>query len=587
VQTDQTALGRDTEFGQPARTPGNTDTGGVFRSADGGRTWTKRNDLCPRPFYFSQIRVDPNDERRVYVLGVTLHVSTDGGRTFSEADAAEGAHADHHALWIDPHDSRHMVLGNDGGVALTHDRGATWERLQNLPISQFYGIAVDDRRPYRVYGGLQDSGTWMGPSAVRNPEGITPADWTRVLGYDGFQCRVDPDDPDTLYCESQYGRPRRMNVRTGTGKDIQPKPPKGAAEYRFNWNAPLLVSPHDARTLYFGGNHVFRSTNRGDAWDRISPDLTYGRPGRDAAMGHTLTALAESPIKAGLLYAGSDDGRVHVRRGPDTLWTDVSESIPGVPSERWITRIECSPFDANTAYLALDRHRNDDRRPYLFKTTDAGASWQSISGNLPAGGPIHVVRADPVTKDLLYVGTEFGLFVSLDGGTAWHRLRGELPTVAVHDLVVHSRDRELVIGTHGRGMYILDVAPLQEMNPEVLASPAHLFSVKPAERFMYRGARWPSRAFVGANPPFGATIRYYLGREPKGPVKIQIIDPAGKQIAEFDGPAEPGLNTFQWDLRRGKDAGEEPDLVPAGEYRVKLQVRERSLERKFRIEAEE
>jgi photosystem II stability/assembly factor-like uncharacterized protein len=587
VQTDKTTLNKETEFGQPARTGGNIETGGVFRSDNGGRTWTKHNDLCPRPFYFSQIRVDPNDYRRVYVLGVTLHVSIDGGRTFSDADAAEGAHADHHALWIDPRDSRRMVLGNDGGIALTFDRGATWERLQNLPISQFYAVAVDTRQPYRVYGGLQDSGTWMGPSATRSREGIIPADWTRILGYDGFQCQVDPRDPDTFYCESQYGHPRRISLRTGAGKDIQPKPPAGSPEYRFNWNAPLFLSSHDSRTVYLGGNHVFRSTKRGDEWEQISPDLTHGGPGRDAAMGHTLTALTESPITAGLLYAGSDDGRVHVRRGPEAPWIDVSNAIPGVPSERWITRIECSPFEASTAYVALDRHRNDDQRPYLFKTTDAGASWRPIMANLPAEGPIHVVRTDPVSKDLLYVGTEFGLFTSLDGGRSWHRLRGGMPTVAVHDLVVHPRDHELIIGTHGRGIYILDIAPLQKVTHDILSSAVHLFDVKPAVRFVYRGARWPSRTFVAPNPPFGVTIRYYLGSKATGPVRITILNEAGNKVAELRGATEPGLEQVQWDMRGGKDEGEDPELVPAGDYRVRLQIGDKSVMRKFKISAEE
>jgi photosystem II stability/assembly factor-like uncharacterized protein len=587
VQTDKTVLSRDSQFGQAERPGTHVETGGVFRSDDAGQSWTKLNDLCPRPFYFSQIRVDPNDDQRVYVLGVTLHVSSDGGRTFSPQNAAEGAHADHHALWIDPHDSRHLVLGNDGGVAFSYDRGATWERLQNLPIAQFYAVAVDMGKPYRVYGGLQDSGTWSGPSATRCREGITPADWSRLLGYDGFQCRVDPSEPDTVYVESQYGHPRRMNVRAGESKDIQPRPPRGAAEYRFNWNAPLLVSSHNPRTIYFGGNHVFRSTNRGDDWERISPDLTRGQPGRNAYMGHTLTALAESPLSAGLLYAGSDDGRVHVRRGDHGSWLDISERIPGVPPDRWVTRIECSPFAAKTAYLAIDRHRNDDRRPYLFKTVDAGDSWRSIVSNLPAEGSIHVVGEDPFRKDLLYVGTEFGLFVSLDGGGTWHRLRGGLPTVAVHDLVVHPRERELVIATHGRGVYIVVVAPLEELTPEVLMASVHLFEVKPAARFVHRGLRWPSRVFAAPNPPFGTAIYYYLGSKPDGPIRLKITDAKGNTVAELQGSAEPGLQRVQWDLRTGKGDREEPTLVPAGDYLIKLQMGARTLTRRVRVEAED
>jgi photosystem II stability/assembly factor-like uncharacterized protein len=587
VQTDKTLLSRDCEFGQPERPSSRLETGGVFRSEDAGQSWTKLNDLCPRPFYFSQIRVDPNDAQRVYALGVTLHVSSDGGRTFSYKDAAEGAHADHHALWIDPHDSRHLILGNDGGVAFSYDRGTTWERLQNLPIAQFYAIAVDMRKPYRVYGGLQDSGTWSGPSATRSREGITPADWSRILGYDGFQCRIDPNEQDIVYVESQYGHPRRLNVRTGESKDIQPRPPRGASEYRFNWNAPLLISPHDPRTIYFGGNFVFCSTNRGDDWNKISPDLTRGPPGRNAYMGHTLTALAESPLSAGLLYAGSDDGRVHVRRAENVNWLDVSDKFPGVPPDRWVTHIECSPFAANTAYLAVDRHRNDDRRPYLYRTVDAGDSWQSIVSNLPMEGPIHVLREDPFRQGLLYVGTEFGLFVSLNGGGTWHRLRGGLPTVAVHDLVVHPRERELVIATHGRGVYILDVAPLEQLTAEVLSAPAHLFEVRPATRFTHHGVRWPSRVFAAPNPPFGATIYYHVGSPGKDPVRVTITDATGNRVADLNGTGEQGLQRVHWNLRTGKGDGEEPILVPAGGYVIKLQIGVQTLTRRVRVEADD
>jgi photosystem II stability/assembly factor-like uncharacterized protein len=584
VQTEKTILSRDTEFGQAARSGGNVESGGVFRSADGGQSWVKVNDLCPRPFYFSQIRVDPIDDRRVYVLGVTLHVSTDGGQSFADKDAAEGAHADHHAMWIDPRDGRHLVIGNDGGVAFSHDRGASWERLQNLPVAQFYAVAVDQRQPYRVYGGLQDSGTWTGPSATRSREGITPADWSRIYGYDGFQCQVDPRDPDTVYGEAQYGRLRRFDLRTGASRDIQPRAARGTPEYRFNWNGPLVLSPHDPRTVYFGGNHVFRSTNRGEDWETISPDLTRGRPGRDAAMGHALTALAESPLQPGLIYAGSDDGRVHVRRGGSVSWLEVSAQIPGVPPDRWITRIECSRFAANTAYLALDRHRQDDRRPYLYKTVDAGTTWEPIAHDLPAEGPVHVVREDPINRNLLYVGTEFGLFSSLDGGRTWHRLR--LPTVAVHDLVVHPRERELVVATHGRGIYVMDVAPLQEMTGEVLASPVHLFAVKPVVRFVPRGVRWPSRAYSAPNPPFGAAIYYYLGAKPAEPIRLEVADRNGKMVAELKGAAEVGLQRVQWDLRIGQ-GDEEPLLAPAGEYRVRLQVGKQVFTQRFRVDAEQ
>jgi photosystem II stability/assembly factor-like uncharacterized protein len=591
VQTGKTVLERASEFGQPAHSGGPVETGGVFRSDDRGKTWTKLNDLCPRPFYFSQIRVDPRDDQRLYVLGISLHASIDGGRTFATENLAKGAHGDHHALWIDPRDSDHLLLGNDGGFYFSHDRGASWEHLRNIPTAQFYAVAVDMRKPYRVYGGTQDSGTWGGPSATRSNEGITPADWSRLLAYDGFHCQVDPSDPDTVYAEAQYGGLRRLNVRTGKEKEIYPRAPERRPEYRFNWSAPILLSPHDARVVYFGGNHVFRSSNRGDAWDVISSDLTRGRPGPSHSTGHTITTLAESPLKAGLLYCGSDDGLIHVRRGPESDWVNVSDKIPGVPRDRWVSRLECSHFAEGTAYLAIDRHRNDDRRPYLFKTTDAGATWKPIAGNLPPGGPVHVIREDPRNKDLLFAGTEFGLFTSLDGGASWHRLSGGLPTVAIHDLVVHPRDRDLVIATHGRGIYVMDIAPLQEWTQAVAAAPAYLFEVKPTTVFRHRGVRWPGRVFAAPNPPFGAVIHYYLGAKPAAPVRFTITDANGVPLVEYKGADEAGLHAIRWDLRprtlTTDGTARAGSLVAPGEYVVKMRIGLRVATRKFKVEADD
>lgn len=459
IQTDQTQLIREFELGQPQRPSLITESGGVFRSRDGGETWQKLNDLCPRPFYFSKIRIDPGDSRRIYVLGVTLHVSVDGGLTFARG-MAPGVHADHHALWINPANTSQMILGNDGGLYLSADHGASWRHVRNLPIAQFYGIGLDLQKPYRVYGGSQDNGTWSGPSQPQTAQGIPPADWHRILPGDGFQCQVDPADNNIVYAEAQYGGLHRIDVRTGESLDIKPRSTRGIT-YRFNWSSPIVISPHNPRTIYYGGNVVFRSLDRGDTWLLASADLTRGQEGM-SSYGHTLTALAESPLKAGLLYAGSDDGLVHVSRDGGEHWLNVSDRLPDVPANRWITRIQCSPFAEGTAYLSLDRHRNDDRKPYVFKTEDGGKSWKSITANLPAEGSVHVIRADPRNRDLLFVGTEFGLFMSQDAGGSWHRFGKGLPTVAVHDLAIHPRDRELVIATHGRGIYIVDIAPLEQ-----------------------------------------------------------------------------------------------------------------------------
>jgi photosystem II stability/assembly factor-like uncharacterized protein len=585
VQTDKTEV---SVKGQVASQKLSVEKGGIFRSEDKGKTWVQVNTLCPRPFYYGQIRIDPNDDKRIYVLGVSFFVSNDRGKTFTTG--TKGAHPDHHALWINPKNSKHLVLGNDGGLYFSQTRGASWEKVQNLPIGQFYGVAVDMRKPYRVYGGLQDNGSWGGPSATHHAEGITLKDWVRVLGADGFQCQVDPTDPDIVYVEAQYGKPQRFDLRTKKkGTQIQPRSANKAVTYRFNWNTPMLISPHNPRTLYYGGNFLFRSDNRGDIWKIISPDLTRGKPGPSKSTGHTLTTIAESPLKAGILFVGSDDGKVHVTRDGGKKWTDLSEKIPGVPPDRWITRLECSHFAEGTAYLTISRYRNEDYKPYVFKTTDFGETWHDLTNNLPKDGPVHVIRESSRNKNLLFAGTEFGLFVSLDGGNRWQRVRNGLPTVAVHDLVIHPRDRELVIGTHGRSIYVLDVAPLEELTPKVLASEAHLFTVKPATTFVYRKADAPENAgaprmaYVAPNPPYGARVYYYLKETADQPVTLTILDAAGKKVASVPGTKKAGIQQLMWDLRRTEGDGK---VVPAGEYTARLQVGERVMVRKVQVESE-
>jgi hypothetical protein len=574
--------------GQPAASGNLVETGGVFCSADGGNSWAKVNDLCPRPFYYGQIRVDPTNEQRVYVLGLALHVSTDGGKTFTN-NGARGVHADHHALWIDPRDPQHLVLGGDGGLSFSYDRGATWEHLPNLPIGQFYAAALDSRRPYRIYGGLQDNGTWGGPSATHRREGITAADWFRVLGGDGFRCQVDPDDAEIVYAEGQYGTLQRVNVRTGRTDGIQPQAATGAPAYRFNWNAPLLVSPQNRHALYYGGNHVFRSVDRGSTWQVISPDLTRGSPGPNADRGHTLTALAVSPLAPALMYAGSDDGRLQVRKDRRGNWIECNNRL-SVTADGCITSIECSHFAEGTAYVAVDRHRHDDPKPYLFRTTDYGRSWQALTDGLPADGFLHVVREDPRNPELLYVGTELGLFISSNGGGSWTPLEDGFPTVAVRDLVVHSRDRDLVIATHGRGLFVLDSAPLQELTPSIAEDDAHLFEIKPALRFYYHGAHGNEgvRAYAAANPPYGALIYYYLLSNARAPVELTVSDALGRKIADLKGERKPGLHSTVWDLRSSpqQDTTADP-AVPAGDYNVSLKIGERVWKKPLRVDVEE
>ncbi len=574
VQTDRTALRRETEWGQPGRTNDDAETGGVFRSADRGETWVKVNDLCPRPFYFGQIRIDPNDDRRVYVLGVTLHVSRDGGKTFrSESDAT--VHADWHALWIDPNDSTHMIAGTDGGAWQTSDRGKTWQQPKNMPTGQFYAAAVDMSRPYWVYGGLQDNGTWGGPSATRHAEGVTNANWFRVLAMDGFQCQVDPHDADIVYAEGQYGELRRVNVTAGETFNIRPAPPAGRPDYRFNWSSPVLLSPHDSNTVYYGGNVLFRSRDRGNHWEVISPDLTLGR-GTDNA--HTITTIAESPLRPGVLWVGTDDGRVRLSRNGGRDWSDLSDNVPGVARERHVSRVIASHFAEGTAYLALDRHRNDDRRPYLYRTSDYGATWKSLAADLPAEGPVYVVRESSRNADLLLAGTEFGLFVSLDAGAHWRKYTG-LPTVAVHDLVIHPRDRELVIATHGRGLYVTDVAPLEQLTAKVLAAPATLLDVASVRLVKYRDAREPAGAkgYAAPNPPSAALLYYHLAARSELPVRLLIRDGHGGAVAELKGSPEAGLHRAVWPV-----GGAAP-----GEYVAELRLGQRVLSKRFRVEAGE
>jgi photosystem II stability/assembly factor-like uncharacterized protein len=572
LQTDRTDVRR--VAGQPPGTRFGSEAGGVFRSPDGGDSWVKINDLCPRPFYFGQIRVDPTDAQRLWVLGIQLFVSRDGGRTF-EARGGRGTHPDHHDLWINPADSRQLILGSDGGLFRSLDRGESWSAVRNLPIAQFYGIALDMRSPYRIYGGLQDNGSVGGPSRTSNPAGILNRDWTRILGFDGFQCAVPPDDPLTVYAEGQYGRLHWVDLKTRRSISIQPRRRADTPAYRFNWSAPIVLSAHDTRTLYFGGNHLFKSTDRGNTWRIISHDLTRGTPGLSASTGHTLSAIGESPITPGILYTGSDDGRVHVSRNDGKTWMDVSSALPDVPSARWITRIACSPFAAGTAWLSLNRYRQDDFAPYLYRTDDFGKTWKSVVANLPAKGPIHVVRPDGRNPDLLYVGTEHGLFVSLDAGQSWQPLGTGLPPAPVHDLVVHPRDRELVVATHGRSLFVIDVAPLQEMTAKVRAAKVHLFDIRPVRLPPRQTVEAPpARTYAGANPPEGAVLYYRLAQKQPA-VSLQVIGAEG-ELANLSAPTGAGLHAVVW----------KPDRLAPGEYTVRLAAAGQVIVKKLLVERE-
>jgi photosystem II stability/assembly factor-like uncharacterized protein len=517
--------------------------GGVFRSDDRGESWTWVNAANNRPEYYSQIRVDPANENHVYTLAQNVSVSDDGGKTFRTL--AMNVHVDHHAMWINPQQPQHIVLGNDGGVYFTYDGGKAWDFNNQMTLGQFYAVDVDMRKPYYVYGGVQDYCSWGGPSQTRNSIGITAADWFKVMTGDGFQVRIDPSDDTILYAESQNGGIIRHDRKTGRNTSIRPVPAKGQPAYRFNWETPILISPHDPATLYVGGNFLFKSINRGNAWQVISPELPREKTG-------TLTVTAESPLRAGVLYAGTDDGAIHVTRDGGATWKNVTANIPGVPGPRWVSRVVASRFDEGTAYLTLDGHRYDDFAPYVFKTTDFGQTWQSLRADLPASGPVRVIREDYKNRNLLFVGTEFAVFATVDGGRSWARLMNGMPTVAIADLVIHPRDGELVAGTHGRSVYIMDITPLQQLSDAVLTSDLHVFTPNPAlavdDRVFSDDQFLAQKRWAAENPPRGVTLAYYM-KAPASDVKLMVTDRAGRTVRELTGPGQKGINRLTWDLR--------------------------------------
>jgi photosystem II stability/assembly factor-like uncharacterized protein len=523
---------------QDRQEPDGFQYGGLYKSVDGGESWTRLNSLNPRPMYFSQVRVDPNDDQYIYVLGIALYRSGDGGKSF-KPDGGRGVHGDHHALWIDPRDGRHMILGGDGGAYVTYDRMAAWDHLNQTAIGQFYHVAVDTRRDYRVYGGLQDNGTWGGPSRTHSLTGPINEDWIRLGGGDGFQCCVDPTDPDLIYSTAQWGALRRSNLRTGETTSIRPP---NWNRYRFNWNTPFLLSHRNPRILYCAGNVVFRSLDRGNDFRVISRNLTATDRG-------SASALAESPRNPDILYAGTDDGYLWVTRDGGKDWTNITENV-GLPGRRWVASIEASRFADGRAYVVFDGHRSDDDRPYVFVTEDFGKTWKSLIGNLPEWGTTRILREDIENADLLYLGTEFGAWCSLDRGKTWDRLNTNLPTVAVHDFAIHPTAGEIVAATHGRSLWILDVMALRQLTPDALQADARLY--KPATAFHHPLEPWrgrTNRRFIGENPPKGVSLYYSLGKK-ASKASLQVRDVDGKVMRELKAETRAGLHKVVWNLTR-------------------------------------
>jgi photosystem II stability/assembly factor-like uncharacterized protein len=572
--------------------------GGVFRSDDGGESWTRTSPLNPRPFYFSQIRVDPASDKRVYVLGFALHVSDDGGRSFRE-DLFQKVHPDNHALAIDPRDPKHLLLGTDGGVYRSYKGAEGWEHLSRMAAGQFYRINVDSETPYRICGGLQDNQNWVGPSRTNTKDGIVNSDWISVGGGDGFYCAFDATDPQIVYAESQSGNVQRMDLRTGQVKNLRPEPAEGSAAFRFHWNSPLIASPHDPDVLYLAGNRVFELRARAEHWKMISPDLSTQDAARTTAVGSgaetfgVVYALAQSPVTKGLLWAGTDDGKLWVTENGGTDWTDLSANVPAPSRGQWISRIEPGHADAKVAYLAIDAHRSGEYRPLAYRTGDLGRTWQPIAGDLPADGPVKVVREDPSNPQVLYAGTELGLFASLDRGARWTPIGG-LPTVAVDDLLVHPREKDLVVATHGRSLYILDdVSPLAQLTAEVVARDAHLFAPRTAvgTHLLPGFADWAGTTGIyrGANPPAGAILTYWIKEDTGEPVKIAIVGPGERPIANLTGSSRAGLNRVTWDLMPSKDVlseygGEGKKFVAPGDYKVTLKYGKAKSEQRLEVE---
>ncbi len=539
----------------------------LYRSDDGGGKWTaldRSQSMVWRPFYFARLVVDPTNPDRLFKTNLNLIASEDGGRSFS--DTGGGAHGDWHDLWIDPQNPKHVIGGDDGGLWQSFDGGNRWWMQQNLPVSQFYHVALDDADPYHVYGGLQDNSTWIGDSAYGG--GISNRRWENLYGGDGFWAVPDSSDPEAVYVESQGGFIGRVDRRTMSSRDVQPK--AGYKEkLRFNWNAPIAASPTHKGVVYIGAQFLFRSKDRGDTWDRISPDLTTNDPEKQkqeesggitvdnsSAEAHTtITVISESPRESNVIWVGTDDGNLQFTRDGGASWTNVAGNVSGLPKASWVSWVEASRFDPGTAYAAFDRHTFGDMTPWVYRTQDFGKTWTRIAG--PAGpvrGYAHVIKEDTVKKDLLFLGTELGLFISIDGGKSWAEFRGgDFPRVAVRDLQIHPRDGDLVLATHGRGIWIVDdLSPLRALSGDVLAKDVAFLPGRPAQQRMAAGGGWSEgdATYIGENPPPGAVITYYLrARHLYGPIQIEVLDGQGKVVDVIPASTRRGLNRVTWTMQ--------------------------------------
>ncbi len=569
----------------------------LYRSDDGGMTWQMKDrsqNMIWRPFYFANLIVDPKNENRVYKPDGPLIMSTDGGASFSNISG--GTHGDHHDVWVDPANTDHVLTGDDGGLWYSYDGGDRWWKANNLPISQFYHVSVDLDRPYKVYGGLQDNSSWVGESQY--PGGITNGRWENMYGGDGFWMFPDPTDNNYLYAEAQGGYIGRVNRKTHESRDIKPLPNYKEAKLRFNWNTPIHLSPTRNGTIYLGGQYLFRSRDFGQTWDRISPDLTSNDPEKQkqeesggvtvdnsSAETHTtIYAIAESPRNPLLVWAGTDDGNLQVTRDGGATWSNVVGNIQGLPKHAWVSSVDAGHFAPGTIYATFDLHTFGDLRPYAYKSLDYGKTWTAlVASGSPVRGYAHVIKEDLVNPKLLFLGTEFGLWISVDGGQQWSRYKGgDFPAVAVRDLAIHPRDHDLVVATHGRGIWIIDdITPLRALTPETLAKSAAFLQGKPIVQVLSAGGGWANgdAEFVGPNPPGDAIITYFLQkRHIFGDMKLEVRDSAGKLLTTLPTSKRRGLSRVAWPMRMAP-----PRIPPAataafatgprflpGRYTVKL-----------------
>jgi len=584
---------------------------GLYVSSDAGKTFEARDKsqfMVWRPFYFAKLVVDPLKPDRVFKMNLGLIVSDDAGRSFSGAGG--GAHGDWHDLWINPNNTQHVVGGDDGGLWTSFDGGNRWWKSENLPISQFYHVSVDSQDPYQVYGGLQDNSSWIGDSEF--PGGISNDRWENIYGGDGFWVFADPSDPDYVYAEYQGGNIARINRKTRAARDIQPK--AGYLEkLRFNWNTPIHLSPNERGTLYVGAQFLFRSRDHGQNWERISPDLTTNDSSKQqqelsggitvdnssAEMHTTIYTISESPKDAQTIWVGTDDGNVQISRDGAKSWTNVVKNIKGLPAGSWVSSIEASRFDAATAYATFDRHSFGDMDAYAYRTTDYGKSWTRIAG--PAQGLrgyAHVIKEDTVKPDLLFIGTELGLWISADAGRRWAEFKGgDFPSVAVRDIVSQQRDNDLILATHGRGIWVIDdVTPLRQLSDSVLGGEATFLDSNPVQQRFGGVGGWSEgdAKFTGQNPQGGAVITYYQrSRHLFGPIKLEIFDAQGKLVDTIPASKRRGINRVSWSMRvaapRTPKAAQVafnslqgPRVVP-GAYTVRLTKGKQVYERKLDI----